>query len=122
MAKIITRVWTGRGPTGKRVRHVSNGYDVRINRQRTVSAERTSEAAALEALNQCLKDADHGKLCKPANATLGALADEYLRYKADRGKRSLREDPRILKTRLLPAFGAARRPSSRSTRSGGRGG
>ena len=65
------------------------------------------EAAALEALNQCLKDADHGKVSKPANATLGALADEYLRHKAARGKRSLREDRRILKKRLLPTFGAA---------------
>jgi hypothetical protein len=30
MAKIITRVWTSRGPTGKNTRHVSYGYDVRI--------------------------------------------------------------------------------------------
>jgi hypothetical protein len=42
----------------------------------------------------------------PAEATLGALAEEYLRYKTDRGKRSLREDRRIINTRLLPEFGA----------------
>jgi integrase len=108
MAKIITRVWTSRGPTGKRTRHVSYGYDVRIGgqRERTVSAEWTTEAAALGALNQRLKDADHGKVSKPADATLGALVENYLQYKAARGKRSLREDRRILKTRLLPAFGA----------------
>jgi hypothetical protein len=57
MAKIITRVWTSRGPTGKRARHVSYGYDVRIGgqRERTVSGEWTTEATALEALNQRLK-------------------------------------------------------------------
>jgi integrase len=108
MAKIVTRVWTSRGHTGKRVRHVSYGYDARISgrRERTVSAEWTTEAAALEALNQRLKDADHGKVSKPADATLGALVENYLQYKTDQGKRSLREDRRILKTRLLPAFGA----------------
>lgn len=108
MAKIITRVWTSRGPTGKRVRHVSYGYDVRINghRERTVSAEWTTEAQAHDALSRRFKDAEHGKVAKPADATLGALVENYLQYKTDQGKRSLREDRRILKTRLLPAFGA----------------
>ncbi len=84
-----------------------SGYDARIGgqRERTVSAEWTTEATALETLNQRLKDPDHGKVSKPADATLGALSDDYLPYKTDRGKRSLREDRRILKTRLLPAFG-----------------
>jgi integrase len=43
---------------------------------------------------------------QPADATLGALVDTYLQYKAEQRKRSLGEDRRILKTRLLPAFGA----------------
>ena len=38
--------------------------------------------------------------------TFPRRAEHYLRYKADGGKRSLKEDTRILKTRLLPAFGA----------------
>jgi hypothetical protein len=90
MAKIITRVWTSRGPTGKRVRHVSFGYDARHGgrRERTVSAEWTTEAAALEAFNQRPTDADHGKVSKPADATLGALSEEYLRDKTDRKKRA----------------------------------
>ncbi len=67
-----------------------------------------TEAAALEALNQRLKDADRGAVSRPTNPTLGALADEYLSYKAQQGKRSLREDRRIIKARLLPAFGADR--------------
>jgi hypothetical protein len=28
MAKIIRRAWTGLGPTGKRIRHISFGYDL----------------------------------------------------------------------------------------------
>ncbi|PYM44380.1 MAG: hypothetical protein DME16_21105 [Candidatus Rokuibacteriota bacterium] len=108
MAKIITRVWTSRGATGKRVRHVSYGYDARIDgkRERYVSAAWTTEAEAHDGLARRLKDAANGKVTKPAQATLGALAEHYLRYKADGGKRSLKEDTRILKTRLLPAFGA----------------
>jgi integrase len=108
MAKIITRVWTSRGPTGKKIRHVSYGYDVRIDgrRERTVSTEWTTEAQAHEALTNRLKDAEHGKVSKPADATLGALVETYLQYKAEKHKRSLREDRRILNTRLLPAFGA----------------
>jgi integrase len=110
MAKIITRVWSSRGPTGKRTRHVSYGYDVRIGgqRERTVSAEWTTEAQALDALSRRLKDAEHGKVSQPADASLGALVENYLQYKAERGKRSLREDRRILTKRLLPAFGAER--------------
>jgi hypothetical protein len=75
MAKIITRVWTSRGPTGKKIRHVSYGDDVRIDgrRERTVSTEWTTETQAHEALTDRLKDAEHGKVSKPADATLGAL-------------------------------------------------
>jgi integrase len=108
MAKIMTRVWTSRGPTAKKIRHVSYGYDVRIDgrRERTVSTGWTTEAEAHEALGNRLKDAEHGKVSKPADATLSALAEAYLQYKTEKHKRSLREDRRILTTRLLPAFGA----------------
>src|SRR6059036_3845139 len=108
MAKIITREWTSRGPTGRRVRHVSYGYDLAVNgkRERKFSAEWLTEAAALDALSERLKEIEAGQLLPPADRTLKQLADEYLQYKADRKKRSLREDRRILNTRVLPAFGA----------------
>lgn len=62
-------------------------------RVRCVSAEWTTEAAAIEAMNRRLADAAAGHVSKPAaEATLGALAAEYLRYETDRGKRSLHED------------------------------
>jgi hypothetical protein len=93
MAKIVTRVWTSRWPTGRRVRHVSYGYHAMIDgkRGRCVSAEWTTEGEALAALNRRLADAAAGRVSKPtAEATLVPLAEEYLRYKADHGKRSLR--------------------------------
>src|SRR5262245_58666837 len=52
------------------------------------------------------RELEAGKIDRPADRTLGQLADEYLTYKEQHGKRSLREDRRILKKRLLPAFGA----------------
>src|SRR5438094_3197720 len=108
MAKIITREWTSRGPTGRRVRHVSYGYDLAVNgkRERHFSTEWLTEADALGALTARLKAIDAGQLVPPAARTLKELADEYLQYKTDRKKRSLREDRRIIKTRILPAFGA----------------
>ncbi len=49
-----------------------------------------------------------GQLAPTTPRTLGQLAEEYLRYKTTNGKRSVDEDERILKKRLLPAFGAER--------------
>ena len=45
-------------------------------------------------------------MSKPTDATLGALGGDLSPVKAEKHKRSLREDRCILKTRLLPAFGA----------------
>jgi integrase len=42
----------------------------------------------------------------PVERTVRQLAEEYLAYKEQRGKRSLKEDTRILATRILPAFGS----------------
>jgi integrase len=105
--KIITREWTSRGPLNRKVRHTAYGYDVTINgqRERKFSAEWQSENDALEALLKRQRDAEAGRP-SPATRTLAELVGEYLRYKADRGKRSLREDTRILKRGILPAFGA----------------
>ena len=106
--KVITREWTSRGPTGRRVRHVAYGYDVTINakRERKFSAEWQTEQAALEALLVRQKEAASG-LGPKVDRTLGELATEYLRYKEERGKRSLRDDRRILNTQILPTFGAS---------------
>jgi integrase len=105
--KVITREWTSRGPLGRRVRHVAYGYDVTINgkRERKVDSTWTCENDALEELLKRQRDADAGR--ERVDRTLGELADEYLRYKTDQGKRSLREDRRILKKRILPALGAS---------------
>jgi integrase len=51
------------------------------------------------------RDAEAGRP-SPATRTLGEVVGEYLRYKADQGKRSLREDTCILKRGILPTFGA----------------
>jgi len=105
--KVITREWTSRGPTGRRVRHVAFGYDVTINgkRERRFSVEYQSEHDALQAMLERQRDAEAG-LTPSAPRTVRELADEYLRYKDNHGKRSLKEDRRILNTRLVPAFGA----------------
>jgi hypothetical protein len=109
MAKIITRTWTSRGPTGRKVRHTSYGYDITPRggkRERRFSAEWRSEHEALAAMTKRLEEIHAGQLVRSAERTLGELVDEYLKYKADHGKRSLKEDRRILTTRVLPAFGS----------------
>ena len=57
MAKVIRRVWTSRGPTGRRVKHVGWGYqmafigaDGKRHRERRVSGEWLAEQDALAAL------------------------------------------------------------------------
>src|SRR6185436_7810990 len=51
------------------------------------------------------RDAEAGRPMR-MDRTLGELVEEYLRYKTERGKRSMREDTRMLRKRLLPKFGA----------------
>jgi integrase len=107
MAKIISREWTTRGPLGRKLRHVAYGYDVTINgkRERRFDSAWTTDAEALEALLERQKAAEAGQGTRPAERTMGELAEEYLAYKTQHGKRSLKEDRRILTTRLLPTFG-----------------
>lgn len=109
MAKIIRREWTSRGPVGKRVRHVAFGYTVTVNgkRERKVSSAWTSEEHALKALSERQQQVQEGQTDRPQHVTLGHVADRYLKFKADHGKRSLREDQRILEKQFLPAFGAS---------------
>ncbi len=108
MAKIFQQTWTTRGVLGQRIRHVAYGYDLRANgkRERRWSGAWATETHALDELTRRLKEIEAGQGTPPERKTLGEVAEEYLRYKGDQKKRSLREDTRILKTRLLPAFGA----------------
>jgi integrase len=108
MAKIIRRVWTTQGPTGRKVRHVAYGYTLMVNgkQERKVSSAWGTEADALEALAARQKEVGAGCLKRPADRTLAELAKEYIRYKGDHGKRSLADDQRILEKRLLPALGS----------------
>src|SRR6266851_8243123 len=107
MADLLKRVWTSKGPLGRKVKKTSWGYTVQVNgkQERKFDAVWT-ENDARDALSRRLKAIEAGRLTRPADATLAALADEYLSYKSNQQKRSLKEDRRIIKTRLLPAFGA----------------
>src|SRR5262245_23316899 len=107
MAKIIRRTWTSAGPTGRRVRHTAYGYTLMVNgrQERKCSSAWLTEAEALEALAQRQKEVGAGVLERPER-TLTEIAEEYLTYKRDHGKRSLKDDERIVRARLLPAFGA----------------
>lgn len=111
MAKIFKREWTTRGPTGRRVRHLGYGYTVMISgqRERRFSAEWRSEAEALEALSGRLKEVEAGqveRVQKPTR-TLIEVTQEYLVYKEQQGKRTVKDDKRILENRMLPYFGKA---------------
>jgi integrase len=101
MAKVIQRVWTS-GP--RQVRRTAWGFDAQVGGKQTRKFKRTwtradAHAAMLAAITKPESPAG-------ASRTLGQLVDEYLTYKQDAGKRSLKEDRRILKTRILPAFRA----------------
>ena len=108
MARITQRVWTSRGPTGKRVKHVSWGYTLRVNgrREKKFSSEWLTETDALAALAARLRAIEAGQVTRPAVRTLGQVVEEYLTFKRQGGKRSVEDDELILRRRLLPAFGS----------------
>ena len=108
MAKIMRREWTGKGPLGKRVRHVAFGYTLMVNgkRERKFSSEWTSEELALKALSERQQQVRAGQTDRPADATLGQAVERYLKFKQDHGKRSLANDRHIFEKQLLPAFGS----------------
>ena len=108
MAKVIRRTWTSDGPLGKRVRHTAFGYTLTVNgkRERKFSSAWLKEADALKALSERQEQIRGGRIERPEEATLGEVADRYLKYKEDHRKRSLKDDVRIFRHRLLPSFGA----------------
>jgi hypothetical protein len=97
-AEVIKREWTIKGALGRNVKHVAYGFALMINGKRERKVCSTWEA---EALTARLKEIDAGQLDRLRNATLRELADEYLTYKEQHGKRSISEDRRILNTRYL---------------------
>lgn len=111
MAKIIRRVWTGPGPTGKRVRHVAYGYTLMVNgsRERKVSSEWLAEADAVRSLSQRLKEVEAGQISERRDLMLGQAIQEHLERKRREGKRSIKDDERILTKCVLPAFGPDQR-------------
>ena len=117
MASVSTKVWTAKGPTGRRVKHVSWGYSLMVDgqREKRFSREWQTEAQAWDALAQRQKEIAAGQVSTAAGrpARSAELVEEYSGYKANKRKRSLKEDTRILTTRILPAFGG-RMPVKRS--------
>jgi hypothetical protein len=109
MAKLIRRTWTVRGLRGERVKRVAYGYSLMVNgkQERKVSGDWVTETDALEALAKRQREVGAGILERPER-TLGEVAKEYLRYKAESGKRTVDSDRRILNGRLLPALGSGR--------------
>ena len=106
MAKITKRIWLSRGSTGHRVRKVAWGYTVTVNgkREREYSSEWTKELAE-QALAARRLSVETKQVESQRPKSFGEVVEEYLAYKGERGKRSLREDRRILKTKWLPHLG-----------------
>ena len=109
MAKIFCRTWTSKGPLGKRVRHTGYGFTLMVNgkRERKMSSAWLSENDAMAALSARLEQVRNGRVDKPTDVSLGILAVEYVKYKTEQGKRSIREDARIIERYLLPTFNAS---------------
>jgi len=105
MATVQKRTWLSRGPTGHKVRKVAWGYTLQVHgkQQRCFRAEWTREAAQ-EALAARLLARDTPP---PAAApkTFSQVSEEYLAFKRGKGKRSIREDEKILK-KLAARLGA----------------
>lgn len=109
MAKILKRTWKSTGPLGRVVKHTAYGYTFYRadgQRERKVSSDWLTEHDALTALNSRLAEIAAGQLERPTERTFSALVEEYLAYKQDHGKRSVKDDERILKRVLLPVLGA----------------
>ena len=104
MAQVIQRIWRS-GP--RKVKRAAWGSTLQANgKQERKYDAAWSEDDARAALVARLEAIQQPPVPMPSQRTLQQLAEEYLAYKEQRGKRSLKEDTRILATRLLPAFGS----------------
>lgn len=111
MASVFKRTWTKRGPTGNKVKCFGWGYTLRVGgtQERKYSAAWPTQDHALAELTKRQAEIAAGRIERPAEVTLGELVPRYLKYKTDQGKRSMREDTRILNVKIVPFFGAALR-------------
>ena len=109
MAEVVQRVWRS-GP--RKIRRSSWGYTAMIGgkQMRRSDAKWSKDDAQAALAAALLEPPGHGGGAPTVCRTLAEVAEEYLAHKADAGKRSLKEDRRILTKRILPAFGAEHRP------------
>ena len=102
MAEVSQRTWRS-GP--RKVRRSAWGYTIMVKgkQERRFNGAWTADDAQL-ALSERLEQVRAG-VERLRECTLAELAEEYLGHKEHAGKRSIKEDRRILRKRLLPAFG-----------------
>jgi len=103
--RVITQSWQAQGPLGRPITRVSYGYDLTVHGVRERKFGWTTREAALAALRDRQQAAAAGLEPAPDRSFI-QLAAEYLKFKSDADKRSIKEDARILKDRLMPVFGA----------------
>src|SRR5262245_65973788 len=96
MPNIVKRVWTSRGPTGRRVRKVAWGYSLAVNGkvERKYDSGWTREDAQAALATRLLRRDEEAARPAPhlRPVTLGELRDRYLAYKRAEGKRSVGDD------------------------------
>jgi hypothetical protein len=107
MATIIRRDWRKTGELGKRIRRTAYGYTLNVNgkRERKISSAWTTPEDAMKALSERQQQIRGGQTGRPLEVTLGQAVEHYLKFKGDRGKRSLHNDKHIFEKQLLPYFG-----------------
>jgi integrase len=82
------------------------GYSIQVNGKQVkrFSADWLTKEDALQARAAALLQRD-APVVSIENVSLGRLRDEYLKIKEQDGKRSLKEDRRILNKHVVPTFG-----------------
>jgi len=107
MATIQKRTWLSRGPTGHKVRKVAWGYTLQVDgkqeRKYSVEWSRDDAQTALDARRLELAASPAPPVEAPK--TFDQVATEYLEFKRGKGKRSIREDEKILR-KLKARLGA----------------
>jgi hypothetical protein len=112
VAKIVRRVWRS-GP--RKVKRVAFGYTLMVDGRQVRKydaawTEDDARAALVAAQRGDAEVAAPSAIVEPEptsapSLTLTQVVEEYLAYKVNAGKRSLREDRRILRKRIIPTFG-----------------
>src|SRR5260370_12967175 len=98
--KVTQKKWKARGLSGRREKRASWGYTTQVDgKQVKVFNADWSFQDAMDALRARLKAAETGQAVA-SQMTFGAVGQEYLAFKRENGKRSLKEDTRIIEKRL----------------------